>query len=244
MKVFNDVDFIDALSDAAIAYRTMLTGIWSSMISAMPQQWLGNFANEDYFAPALVPAARPVDKAALLQHMTNAPFVESGERGVALISVVTGGFDPAGIITIAYSTLAATEVLAIKAATIAPPTIGPIIPIFPSIFDGHGLFKPWENVHQRDVSKSITNIEGPNLPDLKLPLHVTYPAIAPIAAVKYACKMYVFQRYALSVYHALPLLYKHHFPHRGYHVDDAQLECFTKLQQAAAGRIISCAKSP
>ena len=77
---------------------------------------------------------------------------------VALIPAVTGGFDPADIVTIPTPALTVTEVLAIKAGTIPPPTIGPIIPLFPSIFDGHGLFKQWENVHHATFRKPLRTL--------------------------------------------------------------------------------------
>ena len=93
MKVLNDVVFIDALRYAAVSYRSMLTGIWGSMITTMPQHWLDNFADQDYFDPALITAVRPVDRIALLNLMTNAPYVEADAQGLALPSTVTGYYD-------------------------------------------------------------------------------------------------------------------------------------------------------
>ena len=122
MKVLNDVDFIDALRYAATSYRTMLTDIWGSMITAMPQHWLDNLADQDYFAPALMPVARPVDRTALLNSMTNAPYVETDAHGSAFPSTVTGYYDPSDLMAITTLALTAAEISAISANNApAPP---------------------------------------------------------------------------------------------------------------------------
>ena len=143
MKVLNDVDFIDALRYAAVSYRTMLTGIWGSMITTMPQHWLDNLADQNYFTPALMPATRPVDKAALLNDMTNAPYVEADAHGLACASTVTGYYDPSDLVAITTPALTAAEISAISANNAPAPPAAPIVALFASIFEGHGGFKPW-----------------------------------------------------------------------------------------------------
>ena len=244
MKVLNDVDFIDALRYAAVSYRTMLTGIWGSMITTMPQHWLDNLADQDYFAPALIPAARPVDKAALLNRMTNAPYVEADAHGLALPSTVTGYYDPSDLVAIPTPALTAAEISAISANQCSSTTCSA---------DRGALFFHFRRARRLQAmgGRSSTRF-GASHRDILRASHyrtsrcrTTSPSTSSLpsrqTSMPARCSYFSSGRWRCTT--PCRCFTSTTSSTAGTHVGVTQREYFSKLQQAAAGRIIKCVRS-